>query len=132
MVYERIRYLDIPADGGSIVSQADGDLPATYSTHVVDGRITKVWYDNSDVTATGTVWLLVSGTNEQIWKALEGAAADIIDYPRIQITDKDSTLVPAGSGNIWTEAVCRDSLLYVAGSAMGATKTINKIRVYYY
>jgi len=133
MVYERVRYLDIPADGGSIVAASNGTISSTYGGDRLDGRIHKVWYDSSTAgSATGSVWLLVSGTKEQIWFSKGDVNGDIIDYPRQVITDNTSTKVTSASGNCWTEAVTRDLPLMVAGSGLGSGKVINKIRVYYY
>jgi len=128
----RIKYVDIPADGGSMVANATGVISETYGGEGINGRVHKVWYDSSSAgSATGSIWLLVSGTGEQIWFAKGDVNADIIDYPRVPIVDNTSTAVPGASG-AWTEYVCRDLPLKVLGSAMGNAKVVNKIRVYYY
>lgn len=132
MVYERIRYTDIPVDGGSAVSNADGIISPKYGGERIDGRICKIWYDQKNVANNGSIWMCVSGTDEKIWSKND-ADADVTAYPRVQIVDNTSTEQDATSGNnIWTERVTRGMPLYIAGSGCGNAKTVNKIRVWYY
>jgi len=124
-----IKYTDIPVDGGSAVSTSTGIVAKTYGGDAVNGRIVKVWYDWEDVASTGSVWLYVSGTDEQILLS-KGATADVIAYPRVVQTDNTNTAQV--SGNINTEYICRDLPLYIVGSGCGDAKVINKFRVYWY
>jgi hypothetical protein len=129
MVYERVRYIDVPADGGSAVTTAGGILAANYATKIVDGRVAKVWVDQANCDANGSLWLLVSGTGETIAYQKGSMNADQFIYPKQVVSNTSSVAL---TGSQYTEAVCRDLPLYIVGSGLGNAKTVNKVRVYYY
>lgn len=145
MVYERMRYVDIPPDGGSMVTHAStGVLAHVYSSgtsgiYDVDGRIYKIWIDISDTAANGSLWIAASGTNEWIVFKKGTNNADSFLYPRVTICNSGGTamdVVTSGSffagANMYVEPTMRGLPIYVVGSGLGNTKTINKVRLWYY
>jgi len=145
MVFERMRYVDIPPDGGSMVTHAStGVLDYVYSSgtrgkYDIPGRIYKVWIDVSNTSANGSLWICASGTDEWIVYKKGSNDADSFLYPRVSICNSGGTAmdaVTAGSffagANMYVEPTMRGEQIYVVGSGLGNTKQINKVRVWYY
>ena len=145
MVLERMRYVDIPPDGGSMVTHAStGVLDYVYSSgarghYDIPGRIYKVWIDVSNTGANGSIWIAASGTDEWIVYKKGTNDADSFLYPRVSICNSGGTamdVVTAGSffagANMYVEPTMRGLPIYVVGSGLGNTKTITKVRLWYY
>jgi hypothetical protein len=124
-MYERVRYV-----------QTSNQTSSNYTayTQPIDGRITKVQWDlpaASGPAQTGSLFVSVSGTDEGILFLKNAFNAAWRKYPLVNCSDVSGTLLP---GSIYTEIVCRDSVIKVVGSGMalnaGSLSGITKIFYY--
>lgn len=134
MVYERVRWITIPGDGGSIYGTGSpsfisngGSHFSVYALDAIDGRITKIQW-NIPTTAqlppiqAGSVEITVSGTAEAVLTLKNALNASWTRYVRTPLHDTVGVIVgtaTAAGSNYSTEIVCRDSIIRVVGSGFG-------------
>ena len=109
---------------------ADADLTANaggvidiYSEHPLNGEMLAIQVEGNTYTATGSVWLYVSGTNENLWYMKSGTATSNIAagdtyFPRAYTRVAEAnTLISGTTGPI--EKIPLNSILNFIGSGLG-------------
>jgi len=118
MVYERIRWTQIPKESGSI--RGTGSHFDVYAEHPIDGRITKIQWELPSSLAplqAGSALITLSGTGEQVLTIKNVFNADWYRYVRTKISDVDGNALTLDSG--CAEIISRDSIIRIVGSGFG-------------
>ena len=116
---------------GAITLDLSADnLAAQYSNQSVQGEIKKVVFDYNNTTATGSIWLAVSGTGEEVMRIndFSGTSDKFIRYPFVYARNAANA---TGSPQAIVSPVV-NSPLFIAGSGLGGSGLIiDNVIVYY-
>ena len=134
MVYERVRWIVIPGDGGSIYGTGSPSFISNGGSHfdiyakdAIDGRITKIQWDIPTTAQlpplqAGSVQITVSGTAEAILTLKNALNTSWRRNIRVPISDTNGVEMTMGTGsdNVgYANIVCRDSIIRIVGSGFG-------------
>ena len=134
MVYERVRWIVIPGDGGSIYGTGSPSFISNGGSHfdiyakdAIDGRITKIQWDKPTTAQAppiqaGSVEITISGTAEAVLTLKNALNTTWTRYIRTPIHDIVGAVFGASTAtgsNYPANIVCRDSIIRVVGSGMG-------------
>ena len=134
MVRDGIRDITFAQSGANATS---GDFMYPNANGIVDvytrfpivGQIVKVGFDNA-ASANGSVILTTSGAiTETILNNNGGFNADLVVYPRNQITDNQGGTIGDSSGNVWTDFDI-NTHVHIVGSGLGSPGSLSA-KVYY-
>lgn len=139
MVYERVRFVQYPPEGGSyyLTENANGNF-SKYTEFAPDGRISKIQWELPSTTVpqqAGSVIIRISGTEEAVLTVKNSQNATWTKYPRTSIVDNvnASWIGNASGGNIWAEFVCRDLPIRIVGSGFGGVgSNVGLFKIFYY
>jgi hypothetical protein len=110
-----------------LVADASGNIE-TYSENPLNGTIQKVVFEAGNYTATGSLYVNVSGAViEPVWQKINGVNADSIAYPTIYTENNEGT---TGSPDSFTQRVVNSTIQIVA-SGLGNGKSGLGLTVYY-
>jgi hypothetical protein len=125
MVYERVKWIEIPVNGGSIYGT--GSHFDKYSSVSIDGKINKIQWDIPTVAQlppvqAGSALITISGLGESVLTAKNVFNTSWSKYVRAPITDINNVTMTMGTGsdNVgYADIVCRDSIIRIVGSGFG-------------
>ena len=119
MVYERVRFETTGILSGNNVNAY---------IRPIDGKINHIWLNFISGTATGSIFITISGTAEPILTWLN-FSADAYPYPRAYLRDVTGSII--GSPNNMTSEIGVRDPIRVIGSGIGAGSQF-EVRVYYH
>jgi hypothetical protein len=111
---------------GSLTADSNGRMDV-YSDHTINGTIQKVEFLGGNYTATGSIFVYASGTNEQIWYYSGACATAATVYPFVYPTNNANI---TGSPQVGAKRVITQPLRIV-GSGLTASKSGLGLNVYY-
>ena len=107
-----------------------------FSSHDLNGELRVVQVLGNNYNATGSVFLMISGTNEIIWQLISGTATEMISSTSAYLpmasarTTQNTNLSGAGGAGVWTSFPIFGPLRLV-GSGLGSGKSGTQINIGY-
>lgn len=112
---------------GSYVTALGSETISSYSDHVLNGTIQMVEFVAGNFTATGSIGIFVSGTNENILTVTNNLDTNQSIYPHIYAVDNTNA---TGSPETFTQRVVNEKI-WLWGSGLGTGSTASGLNIKY-